>query len=108
CGGINAASPPPLQQLNIITAIKEAGNLKSQSVAAFQELLDNKKEIRRQRRRHTYHTLMSLPNSFAAYFVDYLLHPRQTSPHLTIYGSGQAKGYVHHHHHFPSSFTSAK
>ncbi|XAR73254.1 Isoeugenol synthase [Bertholletia excelsa] len=99
--------PLHLQQLNIITAIKEAGNIKRfvpsefgnevdrvRALPAFQELLDNKKKIRRATQEaHIPYTYVSA-NSFAAYFVDYLLHPRQTSPHLTIYGSGQAKAYT--------------
>ncbi|CAH2080554.1 unnamed protein product [Thlaspi arvense] len=99
--------PLHLQQLNIITAIKEAGTIKRfvpsefgnevdrvRGLPAFQELLDNKKKIRRATEEAEIPYTYVSANSFAAYFVDYLLHPRQTSHHLTVYGSGQAKGVV--------------
>nr|DAD33803.1 TPA_asm: hypothetical protein HUJ06_012654 [Nelumbo nucifera] len=31
-------------------------------------------------------------SAFAAYFIDYLLHPHDQREEVTVYGSGKAKG----------------
>nr|AHA90809.1 propenylphenol synthase 1 [Piper regnellii] len=98
------ASPQHLDQIKIIDAIKEAGNIKRfvpseyghevdrmTALPPFQALLDNKKKIRRateaQGIPHTY----VVANALAAYFVDYLLHPRdQERDAVTIFGDGTA------------------
>ena len=59
----------------------------------FEALLANKRKIRRETEEAGIsHTYVSA-NSFAAYFVDYLLHPRDDKrDDIVVYGSGEAKG----------------
>ncbi|KAL8045002.1 hypothetical protein ABFX02_08G083300 [Erythranthe guttata] len=100
------AVPQHLDQLKIIAATKEAGNIKrfvpsefgndvdrvSGALPPFQKLLDNKKKIRRATEEAAIPFTYVSANSFAAYFVDYLLHPHDsTSDDVTLYGDGEAK-----------------
>ena len=58
----------------------------------FQALLDNKKVIRRATEAAGIpHTYISA-NSFAAYFIDFFLHPHEHRDEVVVYGSGKAKG----------------
>eukprot|EP00268_Persea_americana_P050175 TRINITY_DN5440_c2_g2_i1.p1 TRINITY_DN5440_c2_g2~~TRINITY_DN5440_c2_g2_i1.p1 ORF type:complete len:181 (+),score=28.02 TRINITY_DN5440_c2_g2_i1:171-713(+) len=84
------AIPQHLDQLKIIEAIKVAGNIKRFvpsefgnevdrvfGLPPFQSIFDNKKKIRRATEAagipYTYVTA----NSFATYFIDFLLHPHE-------------------------------
>ncbi|KAL6992937.1 Isoeugenol synthase 1, partial [Sarracenia purpurea var. burkii] len=99
------AVPQHLEQLKIITAMKEAGNIKRfvpsefgnevdrvSGLPPFQALLDNKKKIRRATEAAGIPYTYVSANSFDAYFVDFLLHPDEMLHQVTIYGNGQAKG----------------
>eukprot|EP01018_Ginkgo_biloba_P022288 Gb_11711 [translate_table: standard] len=82
------AFPQILDQLNITNVIKEVGHIKRfvpsefgnevdrlEALPPLQRLFDNKKKIRRTIEEEGIpHTIISA-NSFAAYFVDYFLHP---------------------------------
>ncbi|KAH7859987.1 hypothetical protein Vadar_007929 [Vaccinium darrowii] len=98
------AVPQHLAQLNIIAAMKEAGNIKRfvpseygndvdrvRGLPPFQALLDNKKKMRRATEAAGIPYTYISANAFAAYFVDYLLHPHEMRDEVTIYGSGEAK-----------------
>ncbi|KAL7141878.1 hypothetical protein ABFS83_08G084000 [Erythranthe nasuta] len=62
----------------------------------FQKLLDNRK-IRRATEEAAIHFTYVSANSFAAYFVDYLLHPHDsTSDDVTLYGDGEAKAVLNY------------
>ncbi|KAL7255396.1 hypothetical protein ACSBR1_009534 [Camellia fascicularis] len=50
-------------------------------------VLDNKKKIRRATEAAGIPYTCVCANSFAAYFVDYLLHPRENHDHVTIYAT---------------------
>ncbi|KAL7101923.1 hypothetical protein ACP275_08G086100, partial [Erythranthe tilingii] len=104
------AVPQHLDQLKIISAMKEAGNIKrfvpsefgnevdrvSGVLPPFQKLLDNKK-IRRATEEAVIPFTYVSANSFAAYFVDYLLHPHDsTSDDGTLYGDGEAKAVLNY------------
>ena len=58
----------------------------------FEALLDNKRKVRRAIEAAGIPFTYVSANSFAAYFVDYLLHPHQKTDEVTVYGSGEAKG----------------
>lgn len=103
------AVPQHLLQLKIIEAIKEAGNIKRfvpsefgndvdrvSGLPPFQALLDNKKKIRRATEAAGIPYTYVSANSFAAYFVDYLLHPRENHDQVTIYGTGEAKAVLNY------------
>ncbi|RWR83219.1 isoeugenol synthase 1 [Cinnamomum micranthum f. kanehirae] len=98
------AVPQYLDQLKIIEAIKEAGNIKRFvpseygnevdrvfGLPPFQAILDNKKKIRRAIEAAGIPYTFVSANSFAAYFIDFLLHPHEQRDEVTIYGSGEAK-----------------
>ncbi|XP_057814680.2 isoeugenol synthase 1 [Cryptomeria japonica] len=100
------AIPQHLDQLNIIKAIKEAGNIKRflpsefgnevdriKTLAPFQRINDIRKTIRRATEEAGIPYTFVSANSYAAYFVDYFLHPRQKSPpqEVVIYGDGFTK-----------------
>ncbi|KAL6284379.1 hypothetical protein ACE6H2_015308 [Prunus campanulata] len=58
----------------------------------FEALLDNKRKIRRAIEAAGIPYTYVSANSFGAYFVDYLLHPREKTNHqVTVYGTGEAK-----------------
>ncbi|XP_058088377.1 isoeugenol synthase 1-like isoform X1 [Magnolia sinica] len=96
--------PQYLEQLKIIDAIKDAGTIKRfipseygnevdrvSALPPFQAVLDMKKRIRRATEAAGIpHTFVS-GNSFAAYFVDYFLHPHEEGDEVLVYGSGEAK-----------------
>ncbi|MED6142427.1 Isoeugenol synthase 1, partial [Stylosanthes scabra] len=100
------AVPQHLEQLKIIRAIKEANNIKRfipsefgnevdrvSGLPPFEAILENKRKIRRAIEEANIPYTFVSANAFASYFVDYLLHPNhKTLPHITIYGTGQAKG----------------
>ncbi|ERN20657.1 hypothetical protein AMTR_s00070p00170930 [Amborella trichopoda] len=93
--------PQHLEQLILINAIKEVGNIKrfipsefgieagkAYGLPPLQRISDTKKKIRsaikEARIPHTFIT----GNSFGAHFVDYLLNPQQQMDEITIYGDG--------------------
>lgn len=55
-------------------------------------MLDNKRKVRRAIEAAGIPFTYVSANSFAAYFVDYLLHPHEKIDEVTVYGSGEAKG----------------
>lgn len=55
-------------------------------------MLDNKRKIRRASEAAGLSYTYVSANSFAAYFVDYLLHPHEKREEVLVYGSGEAKG----------------
>ncbi|XP_042490554.1 isoeugenol synthase 1-like [Macadamia integrifolia] len=98
--------PQHLDQLKIIKAMKEAGNIKrflpsefgnevdrgTTALPPFQRLLDDKKKIRRATEEAGIPYTYVASNSLAAYFIDYLLHPHdQLQEEVTVYGNGEAK-----------------
>ncbi|KAH9289683.1 hypothetical protein KI387_033800 [Taxus chinensis] len=100
------AIPQHMDQLNIIKAIKEAGNIKRflpsefgnevdriRSLPPFQRINDIKKTIRRATEEAGIPYTFVSANSCAAYFVDYFLHPRQKPQpeEVIIYGDGLTK-----------------
>ncbi|KAL3813128.1 hypothetical protein ACJIZ3_014396 [Penstemon smallii] len=106
------AVPQHLDQIKIINAMKEAGNIKrfvpsefgnevdrvSGALPPFQQLLDNKRKIRRAVEEAKIPFTFVSANSFAAYFVDYLLHPHDddNSDEVTIFGNGDAKAVLNY------------
>ncbi|XXG63433.1 hypothetical protein AAC387_Pa05g1627 [Persea americana] len=98
------AVPQYLDQLKIIEAIKEAGNIKRFvpseygnevdrvfGLPPFQAIFDNKKKIRRATEAAGIPYTFVSANSFAAYFIDFFLHPREQRDEVIVYGSGEAK-----------------
>ncbi|KAJ6419144.1 hypothetical protein OIU84_029286 [Salix udensis] len=98
------AVPQHLDQLKIIRAMKEAGNIKRfvpsefgnevdrvSGLPPFETVLANKRKIRRASEAAGLSYTYVSANSFAAYFVDYLLHPREKREEVTVYGSGEAR-----------------
>ncbi|KAL4183349.1 hypothetical protein AMTRI_Chr11g97760 [Amborella trichopoda] len=96
--------PQHLEQLRIIDAIKEVGNIKrffpsefgvesrrAHSLRPFQRIIDNKKEIQRAIKEGGIPYTIVAGNGFGAYFVDYLLNPQHQRDEITIYGDGHAK-----------------
>ncbi|KAF4369745.1 hypothetical protein F8388_018802, partial [Cannabis sativa] len=101
--------PQHLDQLKILKAIKEAGNIKRfvpseygnevdrvSGLPPFEALLENKRKIRRATEAAGISYTYVSANAFAAYFIEYLLHPHDQSTtdqhHVKVYGSGHAKG----------------
>jgi phenylcoumaran benzylic ether reductase len=64
----------------------------SAALDPFQGLVENKKKIRRATEAAGLTFTYVSANSFAAYFVDYLLRPHEKSEEVTIYGNGKTKG----------------
>ena len=58
----------------------------------FEALLENKRKIRRATEAAGIPYTYVSANAFSAYFVDYLLHPHETSDQVAVYGSGETKG----------------
>ncbi|KAF9679110.1 hypothetical protein SADUNF_Sadunf07G0105900 [Salix dunnii] len=116
------AVPQHLDQLKIIRAMKEAGNIKHElakiimiifcartycqrfvpsefgnevdrvsGLPPFETLLDNKRKIRRASEAAGLSYTYVSANSFAAYFVDHLLHPREKREEVIVYGTGEAR-----------------
>ncbi|KAJ7945161.1 putative Isoflavone reductase [Quillaja saponaria] len=98
------ALPQVMDQLNIIKAIKEAGNIKrfipsefgteidsTKGLPPFDALLERKRKIRRATEDAGIPFTFVAANSFAAYFVDYLIRPHEKRQEVVVYGSGEAK-----------------
>lgn len=98
------AVPQYLEQLKIIKAIKDAGNIKRFIPSEFGNEQDrvtglppleaihaNRRKIRRATEAAGIAYTYVSSNSFASYFVDYVLHPRETRDDVIVYGSGEAK-----------------
>ncbi|XP_057973547.1 eugenol synthase 1-like [Malania oleifera] len=98
------AYPQVLDQLQIIDAIKAAGNIerflpsdfgceedKVTVLPPFQTFLDEKKKIRRATEAAGIPYTFVSANGFGAYFVNLLLHPHQPTEDIVVYGNGQAK-----------------
>uniref|UniRef100_A0A7N0UIS9 NmrA-like domain-containing protein n=1 Tax=Kalanchoe fedtschenkoi TaxID=63787 RepID=A0A7N0UIS9_KALFE len=103
------AIPQHLEQYKIINAIKDAGNVQRfvpsefgqevdrvRGLPPFQNVLENKKKIRRATEEAGICYTYISANSFAAYFVDYLLHPHEKCEELTVYGTGEAKAVLNY------------
>lgn len=58
----------------------------------FEALLENKRKIRRATEAAGIPYTYVSANSFGAYFVDYLLHPREQCDHVVVHGTGDARG----------------
>ncbi|KAJ8767908.1 hypothetical protein K2173_020848 [Erythroxylum novogranatense] len=99
------AVPQHLDQLNIITAMKAAGNIKRfvpseygnevdrvSGLPPFEALLANKRKVRRATEAAGIPFTYVSANTFAAYFVDYVLHPHEKDrDEVIVYGTGHAK-----------------
>ncbi|XP_054806329.1 isoeugenol synthase 1-like [Prosopis cineraria] len=104
------AVPQHLEQLKIIQAIKQAGNIKRfvpseygsevdrvKGLPPFEALLENKRKIRRATEEARISYTYVSANSFAAYFLSYLLHPHDLKlQHLLVYGTGEAKAVLNY------------
>ncbi|GLT37996.1 hypothetical protein SLA2020_122740 [Shorea laevis] len=97
------------KQLNIIQAMKDAGTIKrfvpseygneADRVTAFppfEAILSNKRKIRRATEAAGLSYTFISANSFAVYFVNYLLHPEEKDHQVIIYGSGEAKAVLNY------------
>lgn len=58
----------------------------------FEALHENKRVIRRATEAARIPYTSVCANSCAAYFVDYLLHPREQREEVIVHGTGEAKG----------------
>ncbi|XP_043719247.1 isoeugenol synthase 1-like [Telopea speciosissima] len=100
------AVPQHLDQLKLINAMKEAGNIKrflpsefgneadrvGTTLPPFQKLLDNKKKIRRATEEAGIPYTYVAANSLAAYFIDLIVHPHdELKEEVTVFGNGEAK-----------------
>ncbi|KAL5555178.1 hypothetical protein UlMin_037414 [Ulmus minor] len=98
------AVPQYLEQLKLIEAMKDAGNIKRfvpseygnevdrvSGLPPFEALLENKRKIRRATEAAGISFTYVSANCFSAYFVAYLLHPHENPDEVTVYGTGQAK-----------------
>ncbi|KAL5555174.1 hypothetical protein UlMin_037410 [Ulmus minor] len=101
------AVPQHLEQLKLIEAMKDAGNIKRfvpseygnevdrvSGLPPFEALLENKRKIRRATEAAGISFTYVSANAFSAYFVDYLLHPHENPDEVIVYGTGQAKGNI--------------
>ncbi|XP_010040045.2 isoeugenol synthase 1 [Eucalyptus grandis] len=102
--------PQHFQQLKIIDAIKEAPNIQrfvpseygnevdrvKGALPPFEALLENKRKIRRATEAAGIPFTYVSANSFAAYFVDYLLHPHEQRDHVVVHGTGEAKAVLNY------------
>ncbi|OAY37623.1 isoeugenol synthase 1 [Manihot esculenta] len=97
------AVPQHLDQLKIISAMKEAGNIKRfvpsefgnevdrvSGLPPFEALLANKRRIRRATEEAGVPYTYVSANSFAAYFIDYLFRPHEMPDQIVVYGKGDA------------------
>ncbi|KAL6202768.1 hypothetical protein ACLB2K_026473 [Fragaria x ananassa] len=86
--------------LKIIKAMKEAGCLgiqrteadRGNSLPPFEAVHVNKRKIRRATEAAGISYTYASANTFASYFVDFLLHPHEKRKEVIVYGSGEAKG----------------
>ncbi|XP_021900462.1 isoeugenol synthase 1-like [Carica papaya] len=96
--------PVHLDQLKIIKAMKEAGTIKRflpseygheidrvKTLPAFDEVLDIKRKIRRATEASGIPYTFVVASALSAYFVDYLLHPRDSLDEVVVYGTGETK-----------------
>ncbi|XP_058087458.1 isoeugenol synthase 1-like [Magnolia sinica] len=102
------AIPQHEEQLKIIDAIKEAGNIKrfvpsefgcetdrASALPPFQAVLDKRKKVRGATEASGIPYTFIYANCFGAYFVDVLLHPLEKRDVL-VYGTGETKGIYKH------------
>ncbi|KAJ8747796.1 hypothetical protein K2173_006946 [Erythroxylum novogranatense] len=103
------AVPQYPDQLEIITAIKEAGNIERfvpseygneadrvNGLPPFEAVLANKRKIRRAIEAAGIPFTYVSANSFTAYFVNFLLHTHNNRDEIIVYGSGQAKAVLNY------------
>ncbi|KAK2656449.1 hypothetical protein Ddye_009501 [Dipteronia dyeriana] len=103
------AVPQLLDQLKVITALKEAGTIKRfvpsefgneadrvRALPPFEDVLEKKRKIRRAIEAAGLPYTYVSANSLASYFIDYFLHPKQPSDDVFVYGTGQAKAVFNH------------
>ncbi|KAK1371343.1 Eugenol synthase 1 [Heracleum sosnowskyi] len=97
--------PSYLEQLKIIIAMKEAGNIKRfipsefgnevdriSPLPPFKAIFDKKKAVRRAAEKSGKPCTFIFANSFGAYFVNILLRPFDEKLHkVTVYGTGETK-----------------
>ncbi|XP_028944640.1 isoeugenol synthase 1-like [Malus domestica] len=101
--------PQHLQQLKIINAIKDAGNIKrfipsefgddperASALPPFEALHENRRVIRRAAEAAGIPYTCVCANSCAAYFVDYLLHPREEREEVVVHGTSEAKAVLNY------------
>ncbi|KAG8655535.1 hypothetical protein MANES_04G049500v8 [Manihot esculenta] len=100
------AVPQYLDQLKIISAMKKAGNIKRfvpsefgnevdrvSGLPPFEAILANKRRIRRATEVAGVPYTYISANSFAAYFINYLLRPYEKTDQFIVYGKGDAMAY---------------
>ncbi|KAJ0039663.1 hypothetical protein Pint_27585 [Pistacia integerrima] len=103
------AIPQHLQQLKLISEIKKAGNIQRfvpseygnevdrvSALPPFEAVLENKRKIRRATEEAGISYTYVSANSFATYFVDYLLHPNEQRNEVIVYGSGLIKAVLNY------------
>ncbi|KAF2322219.1 hypothetical protein GH714_008751 [Hevea brasiliensis] len=103
------AIPQHLDQLKIISAKTEVGNIKRfvpsefgnevdrvSGLPPFEAVLANKRRIRRATKAAGVPYTFIFANSFAAYFIDYLLRPHEKPDQLVVYGRGDAKAVLNY------------
>ncbi|XP_075485033.1 eugenol synthase 1-like [Primulina tabacum] len=103
------AYPQVLDQINIVEAIKVAGNIKRflpsdfgceedriSVLPPFQAFLDKKKKVRRAIEEANIPYTYVSANCFGAYFVNYLLRPYDQRQEITVYGTGEAKAVLNY------------
>ncbi|KAK1588851.1 hypothetical protein Q3G72_027824 [Acer saccharum] len=103
------AVPQFLDQLKVISALKEAGTIKRfvpsefgneadrvSALPPFEEVLQKKRKIRRAIEAAGVPYTYVSANSLATYFIDYFLHPQQPCNDVFVYGTGEAKAVFNH------------
>ncbi|XVE75519.1 hypothetical protein DITRI_Ditri12bG0100100 [Diplodiscus trichospermus] len=99
------AVPQYLEQLQLIKAMKDSGTIKRfvpseygnevdrvSGLPPLEAVFSNKRKIRRATEAAEIPYTSVVANSFAAYFVNYLLHPQDKQrDEVVVYGSGEAK-----------------
>ncbi|XVE75534.1 hypothetical protein DITRI_Ditri12bG0101300 [Diplodiscus trichospermus] len=99
------AVPQYLEQLKLIKAMKDAGSIKRfipsefgnevdrvRGLPPLEAVFSNKRKIRRATEAAKIPYTCVSANSFAAYFVNYLLHPHDKQREkVVVYGTGKAK-----------------
>ncbi|KAK1371374.1 Isoeugenol synthase 1 [Heracleum sosnowskyi] len=102
---VTLGMPPIMDQLKIIAAMKEAGNVKRfipsefgnevdriSPLPPYQACCDQKKVIRRAAEKSGIPYTFVVANTYGAYFVNYLLRPYdKKSNKVAIYGTGEAR-----------------
>ncbi|KAL5820090.1 hypothetical protein ACOSQ4_023932 [Xanthoceras sorbifolium] len=103
------ALPQVLDQLKVISALKEAGTIKRfvpsefgneadrvSALPPFEDVFQKKRKIRRAIEAAGLPHIYFSANSLACYFIDYFLHPRQPCDDVYVYGTGQAKAVLNY------------